>query len=171
MKKLISLFLALVLCLSVASALATESPKTSDQYEVSEKFEIVTESELAEDVLEMLKVDDVNEFFGDVQIGDGETATLTEMLGTDDITVEECVGFAYEGDAEEPEEVTFVVPTKYAADEKVVVIIGVLVGDEIVWYAFEATVSENYEVTFELPVEVLEAMKGNDCVVAIASAA
>ena len=85
MKKIISVILVLVLCLSAASALAAKSPDPSDSYEVyyptpkqEGKFTVDLNSTIAADLLDMLKkAESVDDFFGETIIDDkGNTALL-----------------------------------------------------------------------------------------------
>lgn len=191
MKKIISVILVLVLCLSAASALAdyyngTKSPDPSDSYEVyyptpkqEGKFTVIPDSKVAAELLDMLKkAESVDGFFGEVIIDDkGNTSLLSTLLETENekLVVNEFVGVTYEGPTDKKIEVAITVPSVYKLGEKVIVVIGVVNGEEVTWYAFEGKV-ESVEgnvskIIVELTPKMFKEMEGKECVIAIVSVA
>ncbi len=178
MKKIVSVFLALVLVLSAVSALAGKSPNTNDVYQKTTaeegKFTVDPDSKKAAELLDMLKESDsVDEFFGDVITADGSTATLSELLGSDDLVVNEFVGVSYEGPTDKLIKAAITVPSVYDKGEKVIVVIGIIDGEEVTWYAFEGKVesvdSNSSTIIVELTPELFKAMQDKECVIAIVS--
>lgn len=186
MKKIISVILVLVLCLSAASALAaTKSPTVPDYYDVyptpkqEGKFTVDLNSKVAADLLEMLKkAESVDAFFGEVIIDDkGNTALLSTLLETENekLVVNEFVGVTYDGPTNKEVDVTITVPSVYKVGEKVIVVIGVVNGEEVTWYAFEGEVKTSAggvsTIVIKLTPAMFKEMKGKECVIAIVSVA
>ena len=176
MKKIISLVLALILSLSVASALAaTKSPGTNDSYDTESlvgRLILIPDSKLAAELLEILKASaSIDDFFGEVITVDGTKVLLSDLLGTDKLTVNEFVGVTYEGPMDKKIKVAITVPSVYKEGERVIVVIGIVEGEEVTWYGFEGTVNKKSQVIVELTPELFKAMKDKDCVIAIVSIA
>lgn len=178
MKKIISLVLALILSLSVASALAaTKSPGTNDNYGTETeslvgRLILIPDSKLAAELLEILKGSaSIDDFFGEVITVDGTKVLLSDLLGTDKLTVNEFVGVTYEGPMDKKIKVAITVPSVYKEGERVIVVIGIVEGEEVTWYGFEGTVNKKSQVIVELTPELFKAMKDKDCVIAIVSIA
>lgn len=176
MKKIISLVLALILSLSAASALAaTKSPDTNHIYDTESlvgRLILIPDSKLAAELLEILKGSaSIDDFFGEVITVDGTKALLSDLLGTDKLTVNEFVGVTYEGPMDKKIKVAITVPSVYKEGERVIVVIGIVEGEEVTWYGFEGTVNKKGQVIVELTPELFKAMKDKDCVIAIVSIA
>ena len=176
MKKIISLVLALILSLSVASALAaTKSPDTNDSYDTESlvgRLILIPDSKLAAELLEILKASaSIDDFFGEVITVDGTKVLLSDLLGTDKLTVNEFVGVTYEGPMDKKIKVAITVPSVYKEGERVIVVIGIVEGEEVTWYGFEGTVNKKSQVIVELTPELFKAMKDKDCIIAIVSIA
>lgn len=184
MKKIISVILVLVLCLSAASALAAKSPDPSDSYEVyyptpkqEGKFTVDLNSTIAADLLDMLKkAESVDDFFGETIIDDkGNTALLSELLGVENekLEVNEFVSVTYDGPTNKEVDVTITVPSVYKVGDKVIVVIGVINGEEVTWYAFEGVVKTSAggvsTIDIKLTPAMFKEMKGKECVMAIVS--
>lgn len=180
MKKLISVVLVLVLCLSVASALAAKSPvnpqpsaetETATKTEPAPELKLDSKSAVAIALIEALNGSaSVDEFFGDVITTDGKTAKLSELLGSDNLDVNEFVSISLEGTTTDAMKVAFTVPSQYADGTDVIIVIGIVDGEEVTWYAIKGEVAGN-QVIVELAPELLQAMLDKDCVVAIVSVA
>jgi hypothetical protein len=191
MKKMVSILLVLVLCLSAASALAdviVPSKTPVDDYEV-----IVIPSPAKTEVKVTLDPNDpnavallekmiavqkdggsVDDFFGAVILPDGTASSVSALFGTDAVTVNELVGIKVEGTVDGKITLILDVPSVYQPGDKVYVLIGILVGEPgdvnaVTWYAFEATVTEKNQVAIELTPELFKAMQDKESVIAIVS--
>lgn len=207
MKKLISILLALVLCLSAFAALAEEVDSPEPVYPTpiirtatpTPEPEITPtpnpdatvtptpapdiiilnpDDEFVGELLQKLKESSsVDDFFGPVIIIDGTKHLLSELLGSEDLTVNEFLGISYEGPADRMVRVAFTVPSVYAEGERVYVVIGIVEEEteEVVWYAFEGNVEkvdgDKNQVVVELTPELFQEMLDKECVVAIVSVA
>ena len=194
MKKMVSILLVLVLCLSAASALAdviVPSKTPVDDYEViviptktdSTKTEVKITLDpndpnavaLLEKMIAVQKDGgSVDDFFGAVILPDGTASSVSALFGTDAVTVNELVGIKVEGTVDGKITLILDVPSVYQPGDKVYVLIGILVGEPgdvnaVTWYAFEATVTEKNQVAIELTPELFKAMQDKESVIAIVS--
>jgi len=196
MKKMVSILLVLVLCLSAASALAdviVPSKKPVDDYEVivipspaktdstKTKVNITLDPNdpnaiaLLEKMIAVQKDGgSVDDFFGAVILPDGTASSVSALFGTDAVTVNELVGIKVEGTVGDKITLILDVPSVYQPGDKVYVLIGILVGEPgdvnaVTWYAFEATVTEKNQVAIELTPELFKAMQDKESVIAIVS--
>lgn len=194
MKKMVSILLVLVLCLSAASALAdviVPSKTPVDDYEViviptktdSTKTEVKITLDpndpnavaLLEKMIAVQKDGgSVDDFFGAVILPDGTASSVSALFGTDAVTVNELVGIKVEGTVGDKITLILDVPSVYQPGDKVYVLIGILVGEPgdvnaVTWYAFEATVTEKNQVAIELTPELFKAMQDKESVIAIVS--
>ncbi len=162
MKKMLSVILALVLCLSVVSAVAETASITTDALvNVDEQVEglelkIPEDQTAAEVELDALKNAAVADYFGDETVADAvvDEFFALEVVATPDTT--------------ELVPVTFKVAKEYAADAKVIVMVGIVEAENVTWTAFEGA-AEGNAVTIMVAPEYLETLKDATVLVAILS--
>ena len=167
MKKLLSLVLALALCLSAVAAVAEAVPSktTGDLVEVTaEGLTIeVNDDAAAPELAKLAAAESIQDYFGDVVTEDGAVAPLAENLKIDEFFAIEVSGYT-EGDVE----LTISVATPYEAGEEVIVLIGVVEDGIVTWYAFNGVAGED-GVVVTLPAETMAAINGTTALVAVAS--
>lgn len=163
MKKMLSIILALVLCLSVVSAIAeTPSITVADLIDVSEQveglvLEIPEDQTAAEEELKAVaEAASVAEYFGDEAAADTD---VDEFFALKVIAVPE---------TEELIPVTFKVTKEYAEDAKVIVMVGIVTEEKVEWTAFEGTADGN-AVTIMVEPAFLNTLKEATVLVAILS--
>lgn len=165
MKKLVSIILALALCLSTVAAIAEAVPSitTADLIELDEQIEglelaVAEDQSVAEAELEKLAAaDSVKDYFG---VEEAEGKNVDEFFALEVI--------------EYPAELELIPITigasrEYEEGEEVIVLVGI--PDEennVAWSAFTA-VAESNKVTFEVTPEFAEIMKATTPIIAILS--
>lgn len=186
MKKLIALFLSLMLCLSSAALAESVPSKTTEDMT---KFEVVTESgeasgfylsatdatELSLSEIEKLKSSEsVAAYFGEVKDAEGNVVDLTATLGTDTLNVHEflpVIAFGYE---ETMGKVTanLQFSTPYAEGEEVIVMIGIVESGTITWTACKGigvTANEAGCIKVELTPELVLAIQNGTALLSVVS--
>ena len=113
-------------------------------------------------------------YFGDVKDMQGNSVSLEELLGTDDVKVNEFAPLIVENYKESYGNVTttFTLPTFYNQGEKVVILIGIRNAQtgEIEWIALEGVgVGEDGAIQVEFPPELLIAIQNSNALMAVAS--
>lgn len=164
MKKMLSIILALVLCLSAVSAIAEAVPSitTADLIDVEEQVEglelSLPEDQAAADEQLAVLADaaSVEEYFGDESVAN---ATVDEFFA---IEVEEVP------ETEELIPVSFKASKEYNDGDEVIVMIGIVNGENVEWTAFDG-VAEGNKVTIEVEPEFLNTLKEATVLVAILS--
>lgn len=147
MKKMLSLVLALALCLTAVTAFAATPSKVAGIINIGIGDDIVneapTEKELADAEAELVKL--VKEgpaaYFGE---------DVTEVLDFSPVNV------TVPADVAEVE-ATFYVDTELKAGETVLVLLGVVTADGIVWTSYEGTVNDEGFVVVTIDADVLAA--------------
>lgn len=198
MKKIISMFVALVLCLSVSAfAESVPSKTTGDlvQFEVEADnlpansgffIQPIAENdgthqqdvEICQDeITKLAQSETVAAYFGEVKNAVGEAVDVKELLGSDTLNVYEfCVltaGWYQEsyGDVN----VKMLFSTPYEKDEKVVVMIGLVTMDQngtqnIEWIAYEGIgVGEQGCIQVKLDSKVILAIQNGTALLAVVS--
>jgi len=165
MKKMLSIILALVLCLSAVSAIAeaASSITADDLIDVEEQVEglelsLPEDQTAADEQLKALtEAASIEEYFGDEAVAD---ATVDELFA---IAVEEVPA-----EAAELIPVSFKASKEYKDGDEVIVMIGVVNGENVEWTAFNG-VAEGNKVTIEVEPEFLNTLKEATVLVAILS--
>lgn len=182
MKKILCMALVLVLCLG-AAALAENENVPSKTTEDLAKVEAVAEngvsisifvyqSDYADEQLKKLQeAPSISEYFGGIRQENGAVASLTDLLGSEEIEVNEFAALGVENYDASYGKVTakFLFSTPYAKDDKVIVLVGLTDGG-VVWYAFEGTVIDDegtIEVVFNP--DILVKVQEDGGLIAIAS--
>ena len=194
MKKVLCLILALVCLGTLAMAESVPSKSTAD---LVETVEVKTESGVAAENLVVAAVTDevvykekieacqteikkleesasVEEYFGEVKDSTGAVVSLTEVLGSETIAVNEFMPIIVDNyDASYGKvSVGFKFSTPYAKDERVVVLVGVtnpLTG-EIEWVALEGVgTGIDGAIEVEFTAELLEAIQSGNAMMAVVS--
>lgn len=164
MKKMLNIILALVLCLSAVSAIAEAVPSitTADLIDVEEQVEglvlSLPEDQAAanEQLKDLTEAASVEEYFGDEAAAD---ATVDEFFA---IAVEEVP------ESSELIPVSFKASKEYKDGDEVIVMIGIVNGENVEWTAFNG-VAEGNKVTIEVEPEFLNTLKEATVLVAILS--
>lgn len=197
MKKIISLLIALVLCLGAASAEVIPSKTTADmtKFEISGEnlpadsgfvFDIVTvddvemeekyllyESELAV----LAESESLDAYFGAVKTQEGEEINLAEVLAAEEVNVHEfwAVYASNYDEAYGDVTITMYFATPYEAEEKALVLLGIVNEAEdgaqtIEWTAYEAIgVGTEGAIEVVLTPEIILAVQNGNALMAIAS--
>lgn len=198
MKKIVSILVALILCLSaVAFAESVPSKTTSDlvQFEIvadnlpaDSGFFIQTVVESDEtsqqsveicknEIAKLAQSENVAAYFGEVKNAAGETVDMKELLGSDTLNVYEfCTLSAglYE-ESYGNVSVNMLFSTPYEKDEKVVVLIGLVSENSdgtqsIEWIAYEGVgTGDQGGVQVELDSEIILAIQNGTALMAIVS--
>lgn len=193
MKKIVSLLIALVLCLT-AVAFAADSPSSSKVTDDLTHAEVVspttskvtddmTYAETIDGVKVILTADDetalaeieklaaaesVDAYFAGAVTEDSEVADLAVMLEKEEYDVYELVAIAVEGYSAEMGDLTVLMhfPTEFEDGAKLVVMIGFVTVDGIAWTAIEA---EGFEgaVLVTMKPETVVAIQSGEALVAI----
>ena len=194
MKKLVCLILVLSCIGTMAMAASVPSKSTADlvqTVEVKTETGVVAENlvvaPVVDEVVYKAKVEacqaeitkiaqsaSVVEYFGEVKDSTGKAVSLTEVLGTENATVNEFMPLVVENyDATYGKvSVGFKFSTPYAKDEPVVVMVGVVNPETglIEWVALEGVgtgIDGGIEVEFTA--ELLEAIQNGDAMMAVLS--
>lgn len=194
MKKVVSLVLLLMLCVSVcAMAEYVPSKRTSDMVEIEFdgdnipedadlKIELVVDEEEYADLIEICQkeIDKLREsesieaYFGEIKDIEGNILVLSEMLDAEVLNVYEFLPLVVENyDSSYGNiRVTFLFNTPYELDEKVIALIGVMNEEtlEMDWIALEGVgVGEEGAVQVEFTPELLVAIQNGTAMIAIVS--
>ena len=194
MKRVVSLVLVLMLCVSVcAMAEYVPSKRTSDMVEI--EFEgdnipedadlkiklIVDEEEYAElieicqkEIDKLRESESIEAYFGEIKDIEGNILVLSEMLDAEVLNVFEFLPLVVEN--YDPSygniRVTFLFNTPYELDEKVIALIGIMNEEtlEMDWTALEGVgVGEEGAVQVEFTPELFEAIQNGTAMIAIVS--
>ena len=194
MKKLVCLVLVLLCFVAVAAAESVPSKSTADMVVVTEITTVdgtvvpglvvapVTDPAVNEKAVEACSKEieklvasaSVVEYFGEVRDTEGNTVSLTEVLGTENVTVNEFVPVvvanynAELGDVN----VSFKFSTPYEAGKKVVVLVGIVdpLTGEVEWVALEGEgTGVDGAIAVEFTPEVLEAIQNGTAMMAVVS--
>ena len=176
MKKILALVLALMMALTAVAAIAEEaavSPAEEAMAYTDDETVAVSEDvpAYAEDVVADLAV---AYLAGDTNlvaaVDEDAAAKCAEILGTDELTVEEVVSMTVTGAVEE-KTVNFTFATDYTGKESVVLMIGIPAEDgSIEWTLVEAVVNEDGSVGAILSAELVEKLQGVEAIVLVVSA-
>lgn len=198
MKKIVSILVALVLCLSTAAfAEAVPSKTTGDlvQFEVETDnlpedsgffIQPVAENEEAEqqkaeacqnEITKLAQSEDVEAYFGEVKNAAGEVVDMKELLGSDTLNVYEfcaLVSGSYQ-ESYGSVSVKMQFSTPYEKDEKVIIMIGLVTVNQdgtqsVEWTAYEGIgVDEQGCILVELDPEIILAIQNGTALLAIVS--
>ena len=194
MKKLVCLVLVLLCFVAVAAAESVPSKSTADMVTVTEVVTTdgvvvpnlviapVTDAAVNEKAVETCSKEieklvasaSVVEYFGEVCDTAGNTVSLTEVLGTENVTVNEFVPVIVDNyDAELGSvKISFTFSTPYEAGKKVVVLVGVVdpLTGEIEWVALEGEgTGIDGAIAVEFTPEVLDAIQNGTAMMAVVS--
>lgn len=197
MKRLVCIVLALVCFAAVAAADSVPSKTTGDLAQVedvqaesmpadaglivavNESGKSEEHAETCQDELGKLQetaeqTGSVGDYFGDVKDAEGNSVSLQEQLGTDNVKVNEFAPLIVDNYEESYGKVTttFKLPTSYAQGEKVVFLVGIPNAEtgEIEWIALEGVgVGEDGAIQVEFPPELLIAIQNSNALMAVAS--
>ncbi len=193
MKKLVSVLVALMLCLTaVAMAESVPSKTTDDMTNISVSAEnmpadssmVVATSEKDEEHLaacekEIKKLQEsasVAAYFGEVKNAAGEVVSLTEVLGTDALNVFEFTTLTVENFKEEYGKVTANIQfaTSYTPGEKVLVMIGLITVAEdgaqnVAWTVFEGVAADDGSINVVLDPATMTSIQNGTAVMAVIS--
>ncbi len=177
MKKLVSVLVALMLCLTAVAMAESVPSKTTDDMTVIDasaenmpadsnfaiSAQLTQETEEAKEhraacqtEIDKLKNSaSVAEYFGEVKNAAGEVVSLSDVLGTDTLNVFEFVPLTVENYKEEYGKVSanMIFATPYTPGDKVLVMIGLVTVAEdgtqsVEWTMFEGTALDNGDNTF-----------------------
>lgn len=186
MKKLLCLVLALLCVATAAMASSVPSKSTADMVTVQVQGDNIPASFTVAPVVDGAQVEacqaeiaklaasaSVEDYFGQVTDAFGNTVSLSALLGTSSLSVNEFMPIAMpEYDASYGAvKVTFQFSTPYAAGEEVLALIGIedVFGD-VAWTALDGVgTGVNGGVEIDFTSDVLLAMQGSDCLMAIVS--
>lgn len=186
MKKLLCLVLALLCVATAAMASAVPSKSTADMVSVQVQGANVPASFTIAPVVDAARTQacqaeiaklaasaSVEAYFGQVTDASGNVVSLSALLGTDNLSVNEFMPVdvpeydASYGDVD----VVFQFSTPYEAGEEVLALIGIQgAQDEVDWTALEGVgTGTDGGVEINFTSDVLAAMQGADCLMAIVS--
>ncbi len=193
MKKLVSVLVALMLCLTaVAAAESVPSKTTDDMTNIAASAEnMPADSTLAvatgdkaeehvaaceKEIKKLQESTSVAAYFGEVKNAAGEVVSLTEVLGTDTLNVFEFTTLTVENYKEEYGKVTAKMQfaTSYPAGEKVLVMIGLITVAEdgtqnVEWTVFEGTAAADGSIEVVLDPAIMTSIQNGTAVMSVIS--
>lgn len=179
MKKFACLLVALLLCcMAVATAEYVPSKTVANLTQIetaSSAYIAVTDDDakvaLCNDEIAKLGATTAEAYFADVKDAAGNAVALKDILGTEELNVYEFVP-ATAGNFDETTgdvAATLLFATPYAADAKVIVVVGVVNADAIEWTALEGTVNADGAVEVVFPAALVMAMQNGTALLAVVS--
>lgn len=179
MKKFACLLIALLLCctaVATAEYVPSKTVANLTQIETSNGVYIAVNADAdkvakCNDEIAKLGATTAVAYFADVKDAAGNAVALKDILGTEDLNVYEFVPVVTGNFDENIGDVTatLLFATPYAADAKVVVMIGLVNGDVIDWTALEGTVNADGAVEVVFPAALVAAIQNGTALLAVVS--
>lgn len=179
MKKFACLLVALLLCCTVVATAEYVPSKTVanlTQVETTDGVVLAVTDDAEKvaacnDEIAKLGATTVVEYFANVKDAAGNAVALKDILGTDELNVYEFVPVTASNFDETTGDVTatLLFATPYAADAKVVVMVGLVNADAIEWTALEGTVNADGAVEVVFPAALVTAIQNGTALLAVVS--